>query len=297
MWCVIQKAASEFIRDNCILMSAALAFYTALSFAPLMLLSIWAMSLLGGYQQQAVLTEIRTLAGPEAGRVAALVLDNAQQRPVLGTAAGWVSIALLLISATTVFAELQYALNTVWDVRPRDGFILDFVYKRLLGVAMIAVLLIVAIASMTFSATVAWLSTRQRGPGVDWLWQVVHLGGAIALFTAVFAVVFKALPDARVPWRAVLPGALVAGALFVLGRYPVSYYLAYTGVGSAYGAAGALMVLMMWVYYSWTVVFVGAEFGHALARHRHDRVVPEPGAEPAGEKLDERDIPTHADLA
>lgn len=285
-WELARDTVWEFSEDNGFLLAAGLAFYTALSFAPLVLLTIWAASAAGTNVQEMIVNEMENLAGPQASEVVRMVIQNAEQRPRAGSLAGWTSIGLLLISGTTIFVQLQAALNIVWDVQSDGGLVLAFIEKRLLGIGMMLFILVLLAASVVATTAIGWIASAQAelAPGSEWLWRPASVLISVALFGVVFAVMFRVLPDAAVRWRVVWPGALLSSLLFTLGKFPVASYVFGNGVASAYGAAGVLMVLLVWVYYSWMIVLLGAELTQVWASRVGEHIETDEWAHPAARK-------------
>ena len=259
LFAVVREAAAAFIEDDVLTLCAALAFYTLLSFAPLMVLSVWLASSGGPLEQNSLLDQIGVLAGGEARSAAKVVIDSAATRPTLGSLAGFFGLAVMIAGATTVFAQLQSSLNIIFDVvaRPNNA-IWMWLRRRLLSVGIIAAFAFVLVVSLIVSAFLGVLLHRN-----GMVWDVANQITTTAVFAFLFGAMFRYLPDARIPWRFALVGGLVTAVLFALGKWAIGFYLARGDVGGAYGAAGSLAVLLVWVYYSGAIFFVGAELTKA----------------------------------
>ncbi len=277
-------AGQQFGEDHGLQHAAALAFYSALSFAPVLMLFIWVTSMLGGDGQQRLIEQVDALAGSQAADMAKMVIENATSRPSVGRLAGLVSVGVVLFSATTVFAQLQASMNQVWGVEAatRAG-IRGFFFKRVLGLLMLLVLGAVFVAAVVLT----WILSALPGTNVDglhYLWQAADLVVFLAVMVVLFAAVFKFLPDVEVETAVVWGGALMTAVFFVIGKYAIGYYLGHRGAGTAYGAAGTLVALLLWVYYSWAIVLYGAELTQVWARRSGREIVPESGARLRGDR-------------
>lgn len=243
----------RFLDADVITQAAALAFYAALSMAPLLLLLLW-LTASNAEAQAATLRQIGLLMGPEARDVAQTVIANARQAPDTGSIAGWWSIALLLIGATAVFAQLQDALNRIFrtDATALADF-MDWLKKRLFSFGILLALGFLLLVSMTVTTA---LDVALRH--IDVLEPAVALFASLIVYALAFAFMYHFLPDRRVRWRLALGGGVFTAVLFVLGRGAIAWYLQRAQTGSAYGAMGALVLMMLWVYYAATILFVGA---------------------------------------
>lgn len=275
VWRILRQAVSNFVSDDAMSLAASLSFYTLLSFAPLLVLGVWASSLIGYDAQQAVLGQIGELAGAQARQAAQTVFRSAAEHPSAGSAAGIFGIAVSVFAATTVFAQLQAALNRIWGIRAHPGNALwGWLHRRVLSIGVIGSIVFVLIVSLLVSAGLG-VFLSSDGP---W-WDVFNQLITTAVFACLFALLFRYLPDARLPWHRVLWGGVVTALLFSLGKWLLSYYLSSGRIGNAYGAAGSLAVLLVWVYYSGAIFFFGAEVVQAWAQLRGEQLEPEDHAE------------------
>lgn len=275
IWKVTKTSVSSFVEDDAMSLSAALAFYTALSMAPLLVLLLRVASWFGEGTQQKMTSQIQGMVGEQAGQGIKMMIDNAEQQPGWGSIAGIVSLIVLLFSATGVFAQLQYSLNRVWDVKPKPSQgIWGWLRKRLLTLGMVFALGFLLMVSLAASGLINVLV-----PGNSAIWRLVHLGVSLGVFALLFALIYKYLPDVEITWRNVWTGAIVTAVLFILGKFLIGLYLGHSSVGSSYGAAGSLMVLLLWVYYSSLLFFFGAEVTQAQARLSGAPIQPSANAE------------------
>ena len=242
----------------------ALAFYTALSLAPLLVILLRIASMLGESTQQRLVEQIQGVVGPQAGQTIKGIIESASQQPGWGSVAGIISLVVLLFSASGVFAQLQASLNAIWDVeaKPSAG-VWGWLRKRLVSAGMVMALAFVLLVSLVVSAAINMLL-----PGGGRLWDLVNLAVSLGVFVLLFAIIFKYLPDVRVQWQDVWVGAAVTAVLFALGKTLIGMYLGRSSVASPYGAAGSLLILLLWVYYSSVLVFIGAEFTQVQAKVR-----------------------------
>src|SRR5690606_1903041 len=195
-----------------------------------------------------------------------------------------IGFAVLLFSATKVFAELQRSMNRIWNVKTKPGQGIKGVFrKRALSLGMILAIGFILLVSLAVSAA---LGTLLRGQGVAW--DVLNFAISLAVYVLLFAAMFKILPDVELEWRHVWRGAILTGILFAIGKLMIDIYLARTSVGSPFGAAGSLIVLLIWVYFSALIVFFGTELTQVWLLARGERVEPEPQAEWATREAAER---------
>jgi membrane protein len=259
---ILQRTAQAFLDDDVTRLGAALAFYTTVAVAPLMVLcvAIAGMFLEQNVARETVVREIRSVIGePAANAVATIDGPLARREGIMATIMG---VVTLLFGALGVFRHLQDALNSIWRARPpRLGF-WPMVKHRLSSMAVVLATGFLLLVSLIVSASVSWFATRVLNQmGVTAIYfEISNTVFAFAVITVLFALLFKLLPDTKVPWRHVWLGAVVTAALFTLGKSALSFYLAHANVTSAYGAAGSLVALLLWCYYAAQIVFLGAEF-------------------------------------
>lgn len=272
-----------FVRDGALSLAAAIAFYSVLSLAPVALLLVSAGGLV--WDDAAVRSEIvaqsERLAGPAGSKIVETVLRNAS-RP----GGGWMAAvggALVLFAATTVFAQIQYALNRVWGVRSRPGIrVWPLIRARIISLGIIVTVGLLLLTSLIASSVVSFLETKLTEstlPGGTVLWRIASFGASLVVFAVLFGMLFRMLPDVRVAWRDVAIGAILTAVLFAIGKELVGLYLGRSSFTSAYGAAGSLVALLAWVYYVSILLLVGAEFTQAYARNRGRRITPKPWAD------------------
>ena len=281
---VLWETVRELRADRPMELAAAVSYYTMLSLAPIVLVTVAVASLAFGREavEGRIVYEMRGLVGESGAELVQAVLANAWD-PVAGTWSIAIGIATLLVGATTVFVQLQDALNRIWDVEPKPNAsaLKSFVKDRLLSLAMVVgigfLLMVSLVVSAALSALGEWAGgSFEESPAAL---QVLNLAVSLVVITLLFGMIFKLLPDAKVAWREVWLGAFATSALFTAGKYLIGLYLGRASVGSAYGAAGSAVVLMVWVYYAALIVFFGAELTHVHAERARGKVAPKRYAE------------------
>jgi membrane protein len=282
IWPLLVQTFEDWKEDKATRLAAALAFYTALSIAPLLVVSI-AISGLALGQEAArgeIVGELQGVVGAESARTIDSMIEGAN-KPRTGIIATVFGVLILLFGASGVFAELQGALNTIWEVepKPRGGF-WGVVRERFLSFAMVIVLAFLLLVALVMNSVLALLGKWVAGalPGGATLWHAVTFLVSLGVATFTFVLVFKFLPDVKIAWRDVWVGALVTAALFTLGKFLIGLYMGRAAVASTYGAAGSVMVLLLWVYYSSQILFFGAELTQVYARMYGSRIVPKENA-------------------
>lgn len=266
--------------------SAALAFYTIFSLAPLLVVAISLAGMVFGRAavRGEILAQFQDWMGHDAASLVQEILSSAA-RPQVNRLAGLVGIATLLFGASGVFVQLQQSLNRIWEVAPKPGAAIStLLRKRVLSFAAVLaigfLLLVSLLISAALSAVGDFLEKRFQLPVTRLHWANILV--SFLIVTLLFGLIYRVLPDVRLAWRDVLLGALVTSALFGAGKTLIGLYLGHTGAASAYGAAGSLVVLTSWVYYSALIFLLGAEFTHVYTRDRRGRTPePEAGAERA----------------
>jgi membrane protein len=281
IWKLISATASEWSEDRVSRMAASLAFYTVFSIAPMLVIAVWVAGQV--FDQEAVAAEVsaqlRLLMGPMAARAVESMLITASAQPDGGWTATILGVGLLVYTSTNVFAELQDSMNTIWEVKARPGKLWwQMVRDRLVSFAMVLGIAFLLMVSLLLSTALAALSRYISG-GAEF-WSTLNNLLSLVVFTGVFGLMLKYLPDVKIGWPDVLIGAIVTSALFTLGKFLIAYYLGRESVSSVYGAAGSLAILLLWVYYSAQIVYIGAEFTQVYTRWRRGRkrVEPERGA-------------------
>jgi membrane protein len=272
--------------------AASLSYYTLFSIAPVLLIAVSVAGMVFGEDaaRGQIQAQLEELVGRGSAEVIGQMMISAR-KPEAGILATTLGIIALIFGATGVFVQLQDALNHIWDVKPkpRNG-VIAFLRSRFLSFAMVLVigflLLVSLVVSALLAALGAWFSNLI--PGWTVMWQGVNLLISFGVITVLFAMMYKLLPDTHVSWRDVWLGAAVTSLLFSLGKFLIGLYLGRSAVASSYGAAGSLAVVLLWVYYSAQILFLGAEFtqvyarGHGSHSHPTRERTPRPEAQAPG---------------
>ena len=278
-WKIAVGSLKNFAEDKITTHAAALAFCTMLSIAPLLIVAIAVAGLFVGERtaQSEIFHHLRDLVGADAAKMVHQVLSNARVSRH-GTLAMTMSFATMLFGATGIFSQLQDTLNLVWKVtgKPGVGVVKRIFRKRVMTFITLLAMGGLLLASLILSATLS--SLRQylgpSLPGSQAVWWTVDMIVSLGVTCVLFAAVYRILPDVHLAWRHVWLGSLVTAILFALGKIGIGLYIVHSSTASAYGAAGALVVLLLWVYYSSIIFLLGAEFIHAYARLRGDEILP-----------------------
>jgi len=278
VWSILREAGSGWMNDNATRLSAALAFYTILSVAPLLVIVTAIAGWVFGSEAAATMLQdqMRGLVGQAGADVAKAAVEHAH-RPGSGILATVIGVATLLFGASGVFTELQGSLNLVWHVKPKPGRgIWGTIRDRFLSFGMVLAVGFLLLVTLVITTAITAIGTYMGGlvTGVPTLLHVANIVVSFVVVTVLFALIFKYLPDAEVAWRDVWFGAAVTSALFTLGKYLIGLYLAKAAPGSAFGAAGSIVTFVVWVYYSGLIVIFGAELTRVTARHAGRQIRP-----------------------
>lgn len=273
---MLKEAFKEWQDDKVSLLAAALAYYTVFSITPLLVIAIAIAGAVFGQDaaRGEILNQINQLVGAQGAQAIEIALANADQPRISGIAS-IISVIVLLVGASGVFAQLQEALNTVWDVKAKpNGGIGEFIRKRLLSFGMVLVIGFLLLVSLVLSAMLSGIGKLQIEllPGFTSLWQVLNFALSFGFISLLFALIYYYLPDVKIRWRDVWIGAIITALLFTVGKFAIGLYLGRGSLGSTYGAAGSLIVFLAWVFYSAQILLFGAEFTQVYAR-KHGRAI------------------------
>lgn len=290
-----RAAVQQFIDHDCLSYGAAIAYYTIFSLPPLLVI-VLALTGLLGYTKADVDRVIYGELGLPETQIGTEFLTNTRATSAspnanyfalgdLSAGTQLFGVLLFLLSATAIFGQLQAALNKIWQVAPdpRQGFLRDFLFKRLLTAGMVAVIWFALLVSLTLTAIIRQILTTIKGTAPDVIEQFLGLAvNELATFTVatlMFAAIFKILPDAQLQWRDVWSGAVSTAALFIVGKMGIGWYLRVSEVGSSWGSSAAsTAAALVWVYYSSLIVLFGAELSQVCATQYGNQIKPEPGA-------------------
>ena len=270
LWKVLKNSGKGFANDHIMKKSASLAYYTVFSLGPLLIVIVYLASLFLGREavEGSIYNQMQSFVGADAAMQLQEIIKNAAVSGS-GNFAAIIGIATLLIGATTVFADMQDSINDIWGLKPKPkaGWI-KLVKDRLLSFGVVASLGFLLLVSLGVSALVESLNTRLRNMFPEMavlLFYILNLVITLGIITMLFVIIFKVLPDARIKTKDVLSGAIATAVLFMLGKFGISFYISKSNIGSTYGAAGSLVVILVWIYYSSVILYFGAEFTKAYA--------------------------------
>jgi membrane protein len=269
---VTRDSVSSWMAHKAPKMGAALAYYTAFSLAPLIVLVLSLVSLFMKRDDavQRIVVQISDLVGAEGGKVVNEILSHAGSTSALSWSTV-MSFVVLWISASGAFGEIQDSLNTIWEVPAQKHPWLNLIKERLLSLSMVFVLGFFMITSLMASAFISGMSETWGLSGSKVAFQFVNTLVSWVVFTGLFSVVYRMLPDIPLKWSDVFPGALVSATLFIIGKYLLGWYIAHSAFASSYGAAGSFVVILFWVFYSAQILYFGAEFSRAYTLKRLPR--------------------------
>lgn len=276
----------EWSEDNASRLAAALAYYTIISLPALVILIIAFAGMVLGEEaaRGQVMQQLQSLLGQKGAESVQEMITSASNSE---TKSIWASIlggATLAFGATAVVIQLQDALNTIWEVKAKSGnFIKLFIFNRILSFGMILGVGFLLLVSLVLSAGLAAFSDYlgALAPALEVVWPLVDFVLSVILISGLFSLMFKYLPDAEIAWRDVFAGAVLTSILFNIGKLLIGLYLGKSDIGATYGAPGSLVLLLVWIYYSAQIFFLGAEFTQVYATRYGSRITPEESAEPA----------------
>ncbi|HSX60634.1 MAG TPA: YihY/virulence factor BrkB family protein [Tahibacter sp.] len=252
----LADAASALWRADPLTLAASIAFYTALSFAPIVVLSLAVAAQAWPGSEMRLVDQLGALLGSQVRDVAKLVVDSGRTQRFVFSASGVISFGALLVSASTALAQLQDAINRIWRIDApgaSTSAVRAWIRRRLLSLGMIAVIGFFLVVTLVVSTLLGAALTRE-----GWAWIVVNEAATLAVFALAFAALFRFVPDERERWSAVLSGGFATAVLFDAGKWLLGAYLANSDQADAYGASGSVVLLLVWVYYSSLIVLVGA---------------------------------------
>ena len=278
LWILIKDTFAQWSEDNPFQLAAALAYYTLFSLAPLLLIAIAVAGLVFGREasQSQVIGVTEDLLGVQSARAIQAMIESAGQKPDSGLFATAAGMILLLLGAGGVVGQLQDSLNAIWRVAPKTGRgIRGFLYDRLLSFSMVLSVGFLLLVSLVISAVLTAVTGIVGGflPIDAATGHILDLVVSVAFITLLFAAIYKFVPDVRIAWRDVWIGAGITSLMFSVGKFLIGFYLGYSSVTSVYGAAGSLVTLLLWVYYSSLMFFFGAELTQVYATRYGSKAV------------------------
>jgi len=280
---VLKETGMQWSDDEASRLAASLSLYTLLSIAPLLVIAVAVAGMVFGEEaaRGQISQQIGGIVGPQAGQAIQGLVANAST-PSSGIVSSIVSIGVVLFGASGVFGELQASLNRIWEVKPRPGRgIKGLIRDRFFSFAMVMGVAFLLLVSLLVSAALAGISGYFKNViSFPLLWEAFNLAVGIGVTSVLFALIFKLVPDIKIAWRDVWVGGLVTAILFAIGRTALGWYVGRSATVSPFGAAGSLVALIVWVYYSAQILFLGAEFAQVYASRYGARIVPSPNAVP-----------------
>jgi membrane protein len=276
---ILKETVAEWTEDNVPLLAAALAYYTVFSLAPLLLIAIAIAGAVFGEEaaKGELIGQIQGLVGAQGAEAIQTMIANANKPGSGGTIATITGVVFLLFGASGVFGQLQAALNTIWEVKPKPGKgIGSFLQARFLSFAMVLVIGFLLLVSLVLSAILAGVSSvfGKFVPDLVIVGQILNFVISFGVITVLIAAIYKFLPDVKVPWRNLWVGAGVTALLFNIGKFLLGLYLGNSSIGSTYGAAGSFVVVLTWVFYSAQILLFGAEFTQVYSKYRGTPIEP-----------------------
>lgn len=278
-WVILKKTVMNFIDDDSMAYASSIAFYTIFSLPAMLIvaLSVGAAFYERNVVEEELFSQIQRLIGAQSAKEIQSMLAHATFDST-SAFAKIVGIATLVFSATTVFISLQATLNKIWGIKPKPKRgIIKFLLNRLLSLAMVATIGFLLLVSLVIDAILVIFQdmlSQLLANITLYVLQVVNVAVSLGLVTLIFALMFKVLPDARIKWRDVWVGAGITTLLFAIGKYAIGLYLGNSSFNSAYGAAGSLVIILLWVYYSTVIFLFGAEFTSVYTEETGSRIEP-----------------------
>ncbi len=285
VWGLLKETFSEWQFNQVSLLASSLAYYTVFSLAPLMIIVIMiAGAVLGEAAAEGqIVAQLQELMGEEGAQVIATAIANLREDTTGGPFRLIFNIGFLLLGASGVFAQIQNALDKIWEVKPEPGLqVFHFLRKRLLSFAMVLVIVFLLLVSFVANTTLAVLVSYLNNilPGLGYLWQILSFLVSFGVIAVLFASIYTILPDAKVAWRDAGVGAIFTAILFMVGQFLFGLFLSQINFGSTYGVAGSFLIIITWIYYAAHILFLGAEFTKVYAKRHGSPIVPEEYAVP-----------------
>ncbi|UVK54807.1 YihY/virulence factor BrkB family protein [Mesorhizobium sp. AR02] len=273
-WGLLRESVVGFVNDNALSHGAAMAFYATTSLAPILLIVVAIAGLAFGHDaaQLALSAQISGLMGPESAGLLQTALESASSKSS-GTWATVIGMVALFVTASGVFGEMQQSLNTIWKVEPQGSSLSRLVRARAASLGLVAALGFMLLVSLVASAVISALGNIINAylPFGTVVLGVINAAISFVLISLMFAAIYKVLPDRTLEWRDVGIGAVMTAALFTLGKSLIGWYIGTSAIASSYGAAGGLLVMLLWVYYSSEIFLLGAEFTRAYSIRKGSR--------------------------
>jgi len=278
-WQILKQTANDFMDDKVLKLSAALSYYTIFSIAPMLIVIITLCEVFLG--KEAIEGSIYGQINDFVGNEAALQIQQMIKNATLSGDSTWatvIGVITLIFGATSVFGEIQDSINFIWQLKakPKNGLI-KILINRLLSFSMVVSLGFILLVSLALNGLIELFGQQLTYllPQVSvFVLYVINLALTFTIITTLFAIIFKVLPDAKVQWKHVIIGAIATAILFMIGKFGIGFYLGASKAGSAYGAAGSIVIILLWVYYSAMILYFGAEFTQVYAQYHGAQIQP-----------------------
>ncbi|MBE9211958.1 YihY/virulence factor BrkB family protein [Plectonema cf. radiosum LEGE 06105] len=280
IWRVLKETFAEWQFNEVSLLASSLAYYTVFSLAPLMVIVITILGAIYGEAtaKQQTIEQLQEIVGQQGAQLLATAITNMREDTRGGVFRLIFNFGFFAFGASGVFAQIQYALDKIWEVKPEPKRqIFHFIRKRILSFAMVLVMAFLLFVSYIISNTLVVIVNYLSGllPGLSYLWQFLSFLLSFGILTLLFAAIYTILPDAQVAWRSTLVGAAITSILFMIGQFLFGLFLSQIDIGSAYGVAGSFIIIITWIYYAAHILFLGAEFTKVYAKMQGSPIVPE----------------------
>lgn len=267
---LLKETFYDYIEDNALSRGAAIAYYTVLSIGPVLVICIAIAGLVFGEEAAtgAMVGQLRGMMGDQAAELIQTTIASASNRSA-GLWATVLGIVTLLVTASGVFVEMQSSLNAIWKAEPQGGSVSSFIKARAASLGLVATMGFLLLVSLVISAGLHAVGDYINGflPGAELLLQALNFLISLGMVTLLFGAIYKILPDRQLSWRDVAVGAVVTAFMFTVGKTAIGMYIGSSSVASSYGAAGALVIVLVWIYYSSQIFLLGAEFTKVWAAH------------------------------
>jgi membrane protein len=288
IWDLLKNTFTDWSEDKAPRLAAALAYYTVFAIAPILVIAIAVAKMFGfSGAQDEIIAQVSSVVGQQAGDAIKTMVENRGQGNGSNILATIIGIVTLLVAATGLFGELQDSLNTIWEVQPKPNQgILATLKNRFFSFTMVLGVGFLLLVSLVISTVLSALGNALGGPAESQtiIWKVVNFIVSFGVTTLLFALIYKMIPDVKIAWSDVWIGALATAVLFTIGKFLIAQYLATESTASSYGAAGALVLVLIWVYYSAQILFLGAEFTQVYAKTYGSKIQPAENAIPLTEE-------------
>ena len=284
-WKVLKNTFAGFLEKKILKMSAALSYVTVFSIGPLLLVVLYLCDFFWGREaiEGSIYSQLKNLIGSDSATQVQTMIQNLAISNI-GSFAGIIGIITLIIGATSVFAEIQDSINTIWGIRPKKKIsgIWLFIKARLLSFGVIGSVGFILLVSLGISAILDGIGEELMTYFPDSLYYVIYVANSLlsfAIISLLFGAIFTILPDAEIKWRQVKFASFATSILFIFGKFLISFYIANSNIDSVYGSAGSFVIIMVWVYYSSVILYFGAQFAKSYAAEYASQIVPSKHAE------------------